>query len=372
MIGAIPNPKKSVTLQFPFDDVKEAVKFISDMRPSYTVFNTNDVLNIYTFSATETLSLGVYIDVAVVKVDETSTRLDIEIRRKIGAFDTMAEVTNGNIHLQNVITLVSNFFAMSDTQRNELRNKYKAEMASSTREIGTTEFNCPCGQKFYVDTTKKRRAICPHCNTDRKLNLPAPSAVGGCMVVIASALGILSTVLLLLLVSITLVSCNNTGQSSEYATPTEEVTTTAETELIEPIDYSGPCETVYLSKKRIGPFICEHQAIVYLNNPKDTIFYIYVGYNNFKYNEIIDIHSSMFRIENKKSDDLKKFCDALKSAQTSIGKDVKWLEEHNTIVRTYDFTRDIYIGDFEDAYNYMTSAQANKFIEWVSAQGINK
>jgi hypothetical protein len=178
---------------------------------------------------------------------------------------------------------------------------------------------------------------------------------------------------LLLLLSIGLVSCTNASKTNgEYATPTEEVTLTAETEITEPVDYSGPTETVYLSKKKIGAFSCQYQGSVYLNNPKDTTFYIYVGYNNYKYNEIIDIHSSMFLIENKKSDDLKKFCDALKSAQTSIGKDVKWLEEHNTIVRTYDFTRDIYIGDFEDAYNYMTSAQANKFIEWVNAQGINK
>jgi hypothetical protein len=178
--------------------------------------------------------------------------------------------------------------------------------------------------------------------------------------------------LLLVLASIALVSCTNTSKSVEYATSTEEVTITAETELIEPIDYSGPTETVYLSKKKIGAFSCQYQGSVYLNNPKDTTFYIYVGYNNYKYNELIDIHSSMFRIENKKSDDLKKFCDALKSAQTSIGKDVKWLEEHNTVVRTYDFTRNIYIGDFEDAYNYMTSAQATKFIEWVNALGINK
>jgi hypothetical protein len=178
--------------------------------------------------------------------------------------------------------------------------------------------------------------------------------------------------LILVLSSIALVSCTNTSKSQEYATSTEEVTLTAETEITDPVDYSGPSETIYLSKKKIGAFSCQYEASVYLNNPKDTTFYIYVGYNNFKYNEIIDIHSSMFLIENKKSDDLKKFCDALKSAQTSIGRDVKWLEEHNTVVRTYDFTRDIYIGDFEDAYNYMTSAQATKFIEWVNALGINK
>ena len=199
MIGVIPNPKKSVTVQFPFDDVKEGVKYIPDMFPSYSLFNLNDVMNIYTFSATETLSVGVYIDVAVVKLTDATTQIDIEIRRKIGAFDSMHEVHHGNTHIQNIVTLVSNFLGYTDEQKQTLRNKYKAEMASSTSFSGSTEFNCPCGQKFYVDTTKKRRAICPHCNTDRKLNLPAPSPIGGCMVIIAGAIGMLSATLALAL-----------------------------------------------------------------------------------------------------------------------------------------------------------------------------
>jgi predicted RNA-binding protein with RPS1 domain len=199
MLGVIPNPKKSVTIQFPFDDVKEGVKYIVDMFPTYSLFNSNEVMNIYTFSATETLSVGVYVDVAVVKVNDTTTQLDIEIRRKIGAFDTMAEVHNANIHLQNMVTLVSNFLAYSDAQKKVLRDKYKADMASTTSFSGSTEFNCPCGQKFHADNTKKRRAICPHCNKDLSLPAPTKAPIGGCMVIIASALGILSATLALAL-----------------------------------------------------------------------------------------------------------------------------------------------------------------------------
>jgi DNA-directed RNA polymerase subunit RPC12/RpoP len=199
MLGVIPNPKKSVTIQFPFDDVKEGIKYIPDMFPSYFLFNLNEVMNIYTFSATETLSAGVYIDVAVVKLSEATTQLDIEIRRKIGAFDTMAEVHNANTHIQNIITLVSNFLGYSEVSKQVLRDKYKAEIASTTTFIGSTEFTCPCGQKFYEDATKKRRAICPHCNKDVKLKLPAPAPIGGCMVIIAGALGILSATLALAL-----------------------------------------------------------------------------------------------------------------------------------------------------------------------------
>ena len=195
MIGVIPNPKKTVTIQHPFDDVLEGVKHIPDMRNDYTVFAKNEVLNIYTFAATEFLSVGVYIDVAVVKLSDTTTQLDIEIRRKIGAFDTMAEIHNANIHLQNMITLVSNFLSYSDNHKQVFRDKYKAEMASTTSFLGSTEFNCPCGQKFFADRTKKHRAICPHCNKDVKLSAPAPAPIGGCMVIIAGALGILSTTL---------------------------------------------------------------------------------------------------------------------------------------------------------------------------------
>ena len=79
-------------------------------------------------------------------------------------FDSMHEVHHGNTHIQNVITLVSNFLGYSDAQKQVLRDKYKAEIASTTTFLGSTEFNCPCGQKFHADNTKKRRAICPHCN----------------------------------------------------------------------------------------------------------------------------------------------------------------------------------------------------------------
>lgn len=199
MIGVIPNPKKSVTVHFPFDDVKEGVKYIPDMFPSYSLFNSNDVMNIYTFSATETLSVGVYIDVAIVKLTDATTQIDIEIRRKIGAFDSMHEVHYGNTHIQNVITLVSNFLGYTDEQKQILTNKYKAEMGSSTPEPNATELNCNCGGKFYADLTKKRRAICPHCNKDVSLPFPSTSPIGGCMVIIAGAIGMLSATLALAL-----------------------------------------------------------------------------------------------------------------------------------------------------------------------------
>jgi len=45
MIGVVPNPKKSLTVEFPFDDVKEGVKYIGDMFPSYSLFKSNDIIS---------------------------------------------------------------------------------------------------------------------------------------------------------------------------------------------------------------------------------------------------------------------------------------------------------------------------------------
>ena len=83
---------------------------------------------------------------------------------------------------------------------------------------------------------------------------------------------------LLLLLSVALVSCTNASKSAEYATPTEEVTTTAEVsvdiedEALDP----GARKEITIKKTIIGPFDCEYQAIVYTNNPQDTTFYVYL------------------------------------------------------------------------------------------------
>jgi hypothetical protein len=180
--------------------------------------------------------------------------------------------------------------------------------------------------------------------------------------------------LFFLLLSIALASCNNANKTiSEIITPTEEISETPLTELIEPVATNqGPTKTVYLSKKIIGPFTCQYQGIVQLNQIKDTTFYVYIGFNNFKYDNLTDIHSFMYLIEDKKSEKLQEFCKALSSAKTTLGQDVRWLEKNDCLVQTYDFRKDISLSDIEGGYNYMTSSQVDKFINWVNSIGINK
>lgn len=87
-LSMIPNPKKTVVIDFSITEIKNAiVKIPSQFDKNYTLDKQNDLLNQFTFSATEFLSLGVYVDINLNYVTETKTSIEIEVRRKIGAFD---------------------------------------------------------------------------------------------------------------------------------------------------------------------------------------------------------------------------------------------------------------------------------------------
>jgi hypothetical protein len=174
---------------------------------------------------------------------------------------------------------------------------------------------------------------------------------------------------LLLFVIVALFSCNNLNKSEEYSTSPEEVTLTEETELTESVvPHSGPKKTITVKKTKIGPFDCMYQGIVYINQPEDTSFYIWIGYDNLKYQSIHDVHSRYFSVDDKKSLELKEFACYLDSARNTSGQDVSW----NYLIHTYDFTKDISISDQEGAYNYLTVGQAGRMIAWINSLDINK
>jgi hypothetical protein len=103
MIGAIPNPTKKVVIDFSIDQVKDGIKKISQVYKKYKLEKENPMFNQYTFEASEFLSLGVYIDINLTQMSDTRTEINIEVRRKLGAFDTWVEVQNANEHLQKLI-----------------------------------------------------------------------------------------------------------------------------------------------------------------------------------------------------------------------------------------------------------------------------
>ncbi|MES2487157.1 MAG: hypothetical protein V4581_14570, partial [Bacteroidota bacterium] len=60
---AIPNPKKSIAVDFTIERVKLSVLNISFINKQYKFTNSNEIFHQYTFEAYELLSLGVYIDI---------------------------------------------------------------------------------------------------------------------------------------------------------------------------------------------------------------------------------------------------------------------------------------------------------------------
>jgi hypothetical protein len=103
MIGAIPNPTKKVTIDFPINSVKDGILNLPKMFKKYRLEKQNPMFNQYTLDGSEFLSLGVYIDFNLTSVSENRTDLSIEIRRKLGAFDNWVEVQNANEHIQKIM-----------------------------------------------------------------------------------------------------------------------------------------------------------------------------------------------------------------------------------------------------------------------------
>lgn len=67
----------------------------------------NDVLKTFRFEATELLSFGVYIDISISSISDTKSKIEIEISRKIGAFDQSYEIANANDHITKITTILS-------------------------------------------------------------------------------------------------------------------------------------------------------------------------------------------------------------------------------------------------------------------------
>jgi DNA-directed RNA polymerase subunit RPC12/RpoP len=171
MIGAIPNPKKSITIDFPISKLKETIGFIPLTKDkAYKFTSKNEVFNLYTFEATECLSLGVYIDISLSEVSENKTTIDREVRRKIGAFDKAHEVTSANNHISKIIELISLCVSLTDENIASLNKSTTKEQVQFngfiSKEENTSKYNCGvCKKEFYANIDKSNVWNCPHCKT---------------------------------------------------------------------------------------------------------------------------------------------------------------------------------------------------------------
>lgn len=138
-VFAIPNPKKSLTIDFSIEQVKKGVNNLYLINNEYILFNSNEIFNQYTFEALEFLSLGVYIDINLTSINENRTEVTIEVRRKIGTFDQSHEVTKANNHIQSVIENLSKSIVLDDIQIEQLLEiETKEDDVIVTRNIKQT------------------------------------------------------------------------------------------------------------------------------------------------------------------------------------------------------------------------------------------
>ena len=122
-VFAIPNPKKSIQVDFSLEKVRNSVKNISLLDSKYKIFSSNEIFNQYTYESYEFLSLGVYIDIHINYITDKKTEIAIEIRRKLGTFNESHEVTNANNHMHKMYDYLSKLMTLSDDGIQNLKNK---------------------------------------------------------------------------------------------------------------------------------------------------------------------------------------------------------------------------------------------------------
>lgn len=123
MLGAIPNPKKSLVIDFSMEKLKSTIEYVVVLNTKYKLNSKNDVLNTYTFEALEFLSLGIFADISFSRIDELKTEVTIEIRRKVGAFDQAHEVSNANEHISTLFNLLSQCVVLDEVQITEMEKR---------------------------------------------------------------------------------------------------------------------------------------------------------------------------------------------------------------------------------------------------------
>ena len=136
MIGAIPNPKKTLEIDFSVEQITSTIIFIPLKDNKYKFTSKNDILKTFRFEAMEFLSLGVYIDISVSSISDTKCKIEIEVSRKIGAFDQSYEVSKANDHIANIATLMSECVVLTPIEIKDLEEKKKAVV--ETKGCGKT------------------------------------------------------------------------------------------------------------------------------------------------------------------------------------------------------------------------------------------
>lgn len=129
MLGAIPNPKKTLEIDFNVEQIISTILFIPLKDTKYSFISKNDVFKTFRFAALEFLSLGVFVDISVSSITDTKSKIEIEVSRKVGAFDQSYEVTKANEHIARIATLISECLILTPVEIKDLEEKNKVLLA---------------------------------------------------------------------------------------------------------------------------------------------------------------------------------------------------------------------------------------------------
>lgn len=135
MIGTIPNPKKTFQIEQPANYIKLAIEHFPLFSTEYNLLKANPALNLFTFEASEFLSLGVYIDINYFTINDSRTEVAIEIRRKIGSFDKSHEVSLANRHIAKITDLISESISTDPNIRIAKFDNLEADKKRKTDEF---------------------------------------------------------------------------------------------------------------------------------------------------------------------------------------------------------------------------------------------
>jgi hypothetical protein len=130
-------------------------------------------------------------------------------------------------------------------------------------------------------------------------------------------------------------------------------------------------KTMDVSSIKIGQISAKYSKVIDLEK-KDTISYVYLGFQNFKYRTLSDIRSVFF----PKQEDLKSFVEDLKTALPEMGskQNIDWKRQLYSI-SVFDFSNNLYL--FErpskgDGYTTLSKKELEKLIEWLDSIQIGK
>lgn len=127
-------------------------------------------------------------------------------------------------------------------------------------------------------------------------------------------------------------------------------------------------KTVKISEQKIGPLNCEYTHKINIESG-DTTTYVYIGFRNQKYRQLIEYKSILFPANEK--DHVNQFIKDLTTALPEIGSktQVSWDRDYYSI-NLFDFGSSLYLYTPDGGANTMlTKKQTESLIAWLKEIG---